>query len=175
MNYASSDSKKSTCQFKKDNGELCKRNVSEGEDRCWQHANTVGHKWKSLTRSQATIFVIGLLSLILTVAFGLLSLFTPTKEEIANEVVKKLPPLQRQHDYEKEIPAKTKTEDKIIAEKKGKSVHEPTKSTGTISKNEHIPGVTASTREEGEVTADLIPVFFGNDDLSFALANPSDT
>ena len=30
----------------------------------------------------------------------------------------------------------TKTEDKVIAEKKGESTHEPSKWTGTISKNE---------------------------------------
>lgn len=70
----------------------------------------------------------------------------PTKEEIANEVVKKLPPPQRQHDYEKEIPEKLKTKDKVTAEKKEKLAHEPNKSTRTVSKKAYPEQVIRPAR-----------------------------
>jgi hypothetical protein len=58
---------KATCHFKKENGELCKRNVDPRERMCWQHAVTWRNKWKSLTRNQALQFCLGL---VLTIMFG---------------------------------------------------------------------------------------------------------
>jgi hypothetical protein len=56
---------KPTCQFKKENGEFCKRSVATGEGMCWQHAKSVRHKLKSLTRNQTIAFVGLLLSLMI--------------------------------------------------------------------------------------------------------------
>jgi hypothetical protein len=64
-----------TCQFKRENGELCKRNVSPGEGRCWQHARSWRHKFKSLTRNQTAVFMVGLLGLILTLVIGVPSFY----------------------------------------------------------------------------------------------------
>jgi hypothetical protein len=49
---------KNTCQFRKANHEFCKRGVTGGEDKCWQHASGWLHKWKSLTRNQALGFIL---------------------------------------------------------------------------------------------------------------------
>jgi hypothetical protein len=88
----------STCQARKKNGEFCKRSVTEGEEFCWQHATSLAHRVKSLTRNQWT----GILGILLTLVFGLLAVhYSNTKEEIAKEVVKALPPAPRQHDVEK--------------------------------------------------------------------------
>ena len=56
-----------TCTFKKDNGELCKRSVSAGEGRCWQHATSLRHRFGSLTRNQTLLFLLALLGLIVGV------------------------------------------------------------------------------------------------------------
>jgi hypothetical protein len=48
----------------KDNGEFCKRTVSPGEGRCWQHARNCSHRIKSLTRSQTVVFIIAIASLL---------------------------------------------------------------------------------------------------------------
>jgi hypothetical protein len=61
---------KPTCQFKKSNSELCKRTVARGEDRCWQHARSWRQRWKSLTRNQTVGFILVVLGLVLTLAFG---------------------------------------------------------------------------------------------------------
>jgi len=45
-----------TCKFKRENGEFCRRNVAPGETRCWQHAKSWRHKWKSLTGNQTVAF-----------------------------------------------------------------------------------------------------------------------
>ena len=42
-------SRRFTCHHTKRNGESCRRAVSAGQDRCWQHAK-LSLKWKSLTR-----------------------------------------------------------------------------------------------------------------------------
>jgi hypothetical protein len=62
---------KPSCQFVKTDGQLCKRAVEEGEDRCWQHAADWSHKWKSLTRSQSLGFILVVASLVV----GLPSLY----------------------------------------------------------------------------------------------------
>jgi hypothetical protein len=49
-----------TCGFIKSNGEGCRRNIAEGETRCWQHAKTWRHKYRSLTRDQSVIFYLTL-------------------------------------------------------------------------------------------------------------------
>jgi hypothetical protein len=64
-----------TCQFKRENGELCKRNVSLGEGRCWQHARSWRHKFKSLTRNQTAAFIVGIVGLILALLIGVPSLY----------------------------------------------------------------------------------------------------
>jgi hypothetical protein len=58
---------KSTCQFQRDNGELCKRGVASGETKCWQHARSWKHKLKSLTRNQTIAFVMAVLALFIGV------------------------------------------------------------------------------------------------------------
>jgi hypothetical protein len=94
-----------TCQYRKYDGELCKRNVSEGEDKCWQHASSWRHKWKSLTRNQ-TIAFMGLVVSVLIGIGGLVATAwsvvhpAPTKEEIAKEVVRNLPPPKRKAEKE---------------------------------------------------------------------------
>jgi hypothetical protein len=57
----------STCQFKKENGEFCKRSVTSGEGRCWQHARSWRHKWRSLTRNQTVVFSLTVLAIVLGV------------------------------------------------------------------------------------------------------------
>jgi hypothetical protein len=65
---------KSTCQFKKVGGELCKRAVRPPEKKCWQHASSFRHRWKSLTQNQSVAFMLGVLGLVLTVVFGIAGL-----------------------------------------------------------------------------------------------------
>jgi hypothetical protein len=55
----------STCRHIKANGEFCKRSVTEGEAKCWQHASSWQHGLKSLTGNQALLFALGLLSVVL--------------------------------------------------------------------------------------------------------------
>lgn len=59
-----------TCQFVRNNGELCKRRVAAGEHKCWEHAGSLSQSWKSLTRNQHVGFalvwagvILGLLSI----------------------------------------------------------------------------------------------------------------
>jgi hypothetical protein len=52
-----------TCQFRKSNGELCKRTVRFPEDMCWQHAAGWLHKVKSLPHNQTLLFVLALLAI----------------------------------------------------------------------------------------------------------------
>jgi hypothetical protein len=56
---------KFTCQVQKDNGEWCKRAVAPGEAKCWQHARSWKHRWKSLTRNQTILFVFTTLALVI--------------------------------------------------------------------------------------------------------------
>jgi hypothetical protein len=56
-----------TCQYIRTNGEFCKRSVTEGEDKCWQHASSWSHRMKSLTRNQTLGFVLVLVGLLLGV------------------------------------------------------------------------------------------------------------
>jgi hypothetical protein len=60
-------SPKPTCKFIKDNRERCKRSVAEGEDKCLQHAGSIAHSFKALTRNQTIAFVGLLLGLVLTI------------------------------------------------------------------------------------------------------------
>jgi hypothetical protein len=53
-----------TCQFKKDDGSLCKRSVGASEAFCWQHSSDLRHKWRSLTRNQSIIFAVSVLALV---------------------------------------------------------------------------------------------------------------
>jgi len=55
-----------TCQYKKSNGELCRRTVETGEGLCWQHAKSWRHRWKSLTRNQSILFITSVLGVVLT-------------------------------------------------------------------------------------------------------------
>jgi hypothetical protein len=71
---------KSACRFPKADGELCKRTVAPPETRCWQHASSLKHKWKSLTRNQSLAFVLIVLGLILTVVLGGPSLYYSYRE-----------------------------------------------------------------------------------------------
>jgi hypothetical protein len=64
-----------TCRFVKDNGEFCKRTVSWGEGRCWQHARSCKHRIKSLTRSQTVVFIIAIASLLTGLVIGIPSLY----------------------------------------------------------------------------------------------------
>lgn len=59
-----------TCSFKKQDGEFCKRNVPIGEGLCWQHAKSLRHKWKALSRNESIGFVLAVVS----VAFGAVGL-----------------------------------------------------------------------------------------------------
>jgi hypothetical protein len=59
------------CQFQRTNGEFCKRGVAPGETKCWQHANSWAHKWKSLTRNQSIAFI----CILLGVGLGVPSLY----------------------------------------------------------------------------------------------------
>ncbi len=61
---------KSTCQFKKDNGEFCRRTLNRPETMCWQHATTLPHKWKSLTKNQTVIFIATMLGLAVALVVG---------------------------------------------------------------------------------------------------------
>ena len=116
---------KNTCQFQKTSGDYCKRNVSEGEKLCWQHARNWHHRWKSLTRNQTISFIGLVLSLLLAVGFGWAGLHhSLTKEEIAREVVKQLPPLPRQHDVEKQ-PTETLKTDATVTVKKNERKQSP--------------------------------------------------
>jgi hypothetical protein len=38
-------------------GTVCRRRVSDGEKRCWQHARGLKRKWQSLTRNQSILFL----------------------------------------------------------------------------------------------------------------------
>jgi hypothetical protein len=68
----SSPPPKPTCRFKIENGDFCKRIVAPGEGLCWQHAKSIRHKLKSLTRSQT----VGLAStVILGLGLGVPSLY----------------------------------------------------------------------------------------------------
>jgi hypothetical protein len=68
MDQASPDSPRSTCRFKKSDGELCRRGVQSGEEMCWQHAKSWPHKWRSLTRNQSILFILAALGVFLTTA-----------------------------------------------------------------------------------------------------------
>jgi hypothetical protein len=52
-----------TCQFKKSDSSLCKRNVGANEIFCWQHSSGAMRKWRSLTRNQSILFVVSVLAL----------------------------------------------------------------------------------------------------------------
>ena len=54
---------KPTCKFLKANGAYCKRPTAHGENTCWQHANGLKHRWKSLTRNQTARFLLALLGI----------------------------------------------------------------------------------------------------------------
>src|SRR6266849_5356330 len=53
-----------TCQFKKGDGSFCKRSVGANEAFCWQHSSGLTRKWRSLTRNQSIVFVMGVLALV---------------------------------------------------------------------------------------------------------------
>jgi hypothetical protein len=92
-----------TCQFKKSNGEFCKRSVDHGEHLCWQHAPTLRKRWRSLTRNQSLAFIFTIVGLVIALAIGLPSLWfgyvgwqkarnttppPPTATDIAKETAK---------------------------------------------------------------------------------------
>lgn len=119
MSSSASDIVKPTCQHRRSNGDFCKRSVHEGEALCWQHAVNWSHRWKALTRNQAVGFFGLLLGLLATIGFGWAGVhYSPTKEDIAKEVVKELPLPPRQHDVEKPIAETLKTEDTVTSKKK---------------------------------------------------------
>jgi hypothetical protein len=64
-----------TCQFTKRNGEFCKRGIAEGETYCWQHARSLRHRWKSLTRNQGVGFAIATVALLSGLVFGGLEIY----------------------------------------------------------------------------------------------------
>ena|ERR1019366_2941073 len=72
-----------TCQFKKGNGSFCKRSVGANEAFCWQHSSGLMRKWRSLTRNQSIIFVVGVLAL----AVGLPSAYWSYKGSQKSEPV----------------------------------------------------------------------------------------
>lgn len=53
---------KPICQFKRADGGLCKRYVRPPEKKCWQHASSFRHQWKSLTRNQTILFLLAALA-----------------------------------------------------------------------------------------------------------------
>jgi hypothetical protein len=71
-----------TCQFVKSNRMYCKRRIAEGEKFCWQHAHGLRAKWRSLTRNESLLFVIGVLGLFATIALGLYPIFHHEPEHI---------------------------------------------------------------------------------------------
>jgi hypothetical protein len=110
-------STRATCQYRKEDRQLCKRSVSQGEDYCWQHAYSLRSKWKSLTRNQTVIFLATLATL-LGLPITIISFLhpAPSKEEIAHEVVRNLPPPPVKREVEKEPQENLKTEDKLKVE-----------------------------------------------------------
>jgi hypothetical protein len=120
---------RATCLFKKANGEHCKRSIAPGEDKCWQHADSFNHKWKSLTTGQTFQLTVALLTIIgtpLGLYFGYIGWLhsPPTREEIAKEVVKQLPPPPRQHDVER-TPTETLTTKDTSTAKRGNKPASP--------------------------------------------------
>jgi hypothetical protein len=65
----------SLCQFTNRDGGLCKRRIAEGETRCWQHARTIKHRWKSLTRNESVGFIIAVMALLFGLVFGGLEIY----------------------------------------------------------------------------------------------------
>jgi hypothetical protein len=63
------------CHFIKDDGVPCKRRVSSDETYCWQHSHGLRHKWRSLTRNQSVVFLVGVLGLLATIGLGLPSAY----------------------------------------------------------------------------------------------------
>lgn len=184
-------STRATCQFRKADEELCRRSVSRGEDYCWQHANSLRHKWKSLTRNQTILFLIAVLGLPIAVASLLWGPLhpAPSKEEIAKEVVRNLPPPVKR-DVEKEPQENLKTEGKSKVEVHRKS-KQPEKSSDSperpdihlvlvypkafaiilynssgvlMEKPKYAPGIWNLDRldESGNVPTLMIPVFEGD-------------
>lgn len=110
-------SSKPTCQFRKEDSATCKRSVSAREKYCWQHAHSLRSKWKSLTRNQTLLFV-GTIATLLALPIGVASWLhpAPSKEEIAKEVVRNLPPPPVKREVEKGLQENLKTEDKVKVE-----------------------------------------------------------
>lgn len=79
MSTDSPEPSRQTCRYKKSNGELCRRTIEAGESLCWQHAKTWRHKWKSLTRNQSILFIVGILSLVVSL-LGLHQVFWPKQK-----------------------------------------------------------------------------------------------
>jgi hypothetical protein len=88
MGSPASVAAKSTCRFIKDDGEPCRRVVALPETKCWQHASSLKHKWKSLTKNQSVAFVLVLLGLVLTILLGVPSLYYAYRESHGARKVK---------------------------------------------------------------------------------------
>lgn len=55
---------KTTCQFIRKNRKRCRRQTENAEPLCWDHARTLRHRWRSLTRNQSLAFTLIILSLV---------------------------------------------------------------------------------------------------------------
>lgn len=71
-----------TCQSVTPNHTYCKRKIAVGEKFCWQHAHGLKAKWRSLTRNESLLFVIGVLGLLFTI-IGLYPIFHHESEHVA--------------------------------------------------------------------------------------------
>jgi len=72
------------CQAAKADGASCSRTVAMGQKYCWQHAHGLGAKFRALTRSQTVVFVLAVLSILVS----LLSWISPRLWELRSSAQK---------------------------------------------------------------------------------------
>lgn len=82
-----------TCTFIKTNGAACRRNIAEGEGRCWQHAKTWKHKYRSLTTSQSAGFHLGVIGILVTLVLGVPPLYQRWMDKRHVSEISPAPPL----------------------------------------------------------------------------------
>jgi hypothetical protein len=110
---------KATCKFRKDDGELCRRNVATGEDKCWQHASSFRHRLKSLTGNQTLAF----LGMLLGLAIGALGLYLSYigRHVVSNPPLEKpyTPPASMREFFKRDFPTMLKvTETHVLSTKR---------------------------------------------------------